>query len=70
MNWQLEAYLKQHGLRAADLVRETGLSTNTIYPMVRNDARRVDRDTLDTVIQVLRGLTGEQTEVGDLLRFE
>lgn len=70
MNWQLEGYLKQNGLRAIDLVRKTGLSTNTIYPMVRNDAQRVDRNTLDAVIQALRELTGKHTEVSDLLRFE
>ena len=50
MNWQLATYLKQNGLKAIDLVRETGLSTNTVYPIVRNDAQRVDRDTLDAVI--------------------
>lgn len=70
MNWQLKKYLGRHGLKASDLVRKTGLSTNTIYPMVRNDAQRVDRDTLDTVIQALRDLTGQPTEVSDILRFE
>ena len=70
MNWQLATYLKQNGLRAIDLVRETGLSTNTIYPIVRNDAQRVDRDTLDSVIQGLRRLTGKSTEISDILRFE
>ncbi len=70
MNWQLETYLKEHGLRAIDLVHKTGLSTNTVYPMVRNNAQRVDRDTLNRVIQALRDLTGKRTEVGDILRFE
>lgn len=70
VNWQLETYLKQHGLKAIDLVRKTGLSTNTVYPMVRNDAQRVDRETLTTVIQALRDLTGKHTEVGDILQFE
>ncbi len=69
MNWQLGEYLRANGLKPIDLVRQTGLSTNTVYPLVRNHAKRIDRETLDTVIQALRDLTGKDTDIADILKF-
>ena len=46
MNWRLSEYLEENGITPYQLFKETGLSVNTIYPIARNEARRVDRDTL------------------------
>lgn len=68
VNWALAEYLDQHDLTPYQLMKESGLSSNTVYPMARNQAERVSRDVLDKVLESLRRLTGEQTQVGDILR--
>ncbi len=70
MNWRLSEYLEENGITPYQLFKETGLSVNTIYPIARNEARRVDRDTLDRVLAGLRTLTGKPTDIGDILRYE
>lgn len=70
MNWKLKEYLESYKLKPIDLVRETELSTNTIYPMTRNEAKRIDRETLETVLVALRRMTGQDTQLADILVSE
>ena len=76
MEWQLGAYLDRYNrthrpkIWVSDIVEKTGLSSNTVYPISRGEAQRVDRETLSKIIQALRELTGESIEVSDLLKFE
>lgn len=70
MNWKLKSVLDDNQLKAIDLVRQTELSTNTIYPIVRNEAQRVDRETLGVIILALRELTKKEIQVSDILVFE
>ncbi len=49
------------------LVEETGMSTNTVYPIYRGEAQRVDRESLDKLIDGWQELTGESIGVADLL---
>lgn len=69
MNWQLAEYLEAHNLTPYRLMEHSGLSSNTVYPMARNQAQRVSRDVLDRVIRSLRELTGKETQTSDILRF-
>ena len=70
MRWKLQDYLNRHDLNAHRLVKASGLSSNTVYPMTRGDAQRVSLATLETVLIALRDLTGEKVGVGDLLELE
>ena len=76
MNWKLHDLMHEYNrdrnktgkrLTVKDLVEETGLSTNTLYPIYRGDAQRVDRESLDRLIDAWRVLTDEPIDVGDLL---
>ena len=51
----------EHKLRIADVVRETGLSRNTITLLYKETAQKVDLDALDRLCALF------SCEVGDLL---
>lgn len=70
MRWKLQAYLERHDLNAHRLVKASGLSSNTVYPMTRGETQRVSLATLETILLALRDLTGESVNVGDLLELE
>ncbi len=70
MRWKLQDYLERHNLNAHRLVKASGLSSNTVYPMTRGEAQRVSLATLETVLLALRDLTGERVAIGDLLELE
>ena len=70
MKWMLKETLKRHKLSAYQLRKASGLSVNTVYPMVRGEAERVSLATLDRVIETLRELSGERVVVGDVLEYE
>lgn len=70
MRWKLQDYLERHDLNAHRLVKASGLSSNTVYPMTRGEAQRVRLATLETVLLALRDLTGERVDVSDLLELE
>jgi len=70
MRWKLSGYLERHGLNANQVAVTAGLSPNTVYPMVRGVARRVDLRSLERVMTALVGLTGEEVRLDDLLEFE
>lgn len=63
----LGEYLKRHGLTPYRLVKESGLAQATVYNMARTPAQRVDLDTVGTMLDALRRMTGERVTVDDLL---
>lgn len=63
----LGGYLKRHGLTPYRLVKESGLAQATVYNMARTPAQRVDLDTVGTMLDALRRMTGERVTVDDLL---
>ena len=64
-------YLNKHGLSTYRLVQETEgkLAKNTVYAMVRGEAKRVDLETLDTLMGALHALTGESVGLEDVLAY-
>ncbi len=67
MRWTLKDYLTEHNLTPYQLAKVTGLSVNTVYPLARGEAKGIRLDTLQTVLDALDELTGEQVDVTDLL---
>lgn len=63
----LGGYLKRHGLTPYRLVKESGLAQATVYNMARTPAQRIDLDTVGTMLDALRRMTGERVTVDDLL---
>ncbi len=70
MRWLLKNYLAQNDLTPYQLVKTTGLSANTIYPLARGETQRISLDTLQTVLDGLDSLTGKQVNVTDILERE
>jgi transcriptional regulator with XRE-family HTH domain len=70
MRWTLKDYLNQHDLTAYQLAKATGLSVNTIYPLARGEAKGIQLETLQTVLDALDDLTGKRVDVSDLLERE
>jgi hypothetical protein len=50
-------------------MKQTGLSPNTIYPIVRGQAKAVSLETLGTLAAGIEALTGERPGIADLLEI-
>jgi DNA-binding Xre family transcriptional regulator len=70
MRWKLKELLDRENVTAYQLVKQSGLSTNTIYPLTRGEAKRVSLETLQTIVEALDGLTSKRVSVCDLLERE
>ena len=70
VTWKLAEYLERHDLTPYRLMEHSGLSSNTVYPIARNDAERVSKKVLEKLVLSLRELTGEDVNVGDILTLE
>ncbi len=66
---RLKQYLAKHQLSAYRLVKETKgkVARGGIYALARGDMQRLDLDTLDSVMEALESLTGEDLSFNDLL---
>ncbi len=62
-------FLRAHEITPYRLSRETNINFNTIYGIVNNKAKRVDRETLNSILTSLEELTGKSLEVSDVLAF-
>jgi hypothetical protein len=67
MRLNLGQYLERRHLTPYRLIKESGLARATVYNMARVPAQRVDLDTVSTLLQALRRLTGEPVTINDLL---
>ena len=59
----LARMMGEHKMRIADVVRETGLSRNTITLMHKETAQKVDLDAIERLCALF------QCQVGDLLEL-
>ena len=70
--WRIPDLLKKHNISAYGLASKLAgkVNRNSVYAIAKGDPERVDRNTLNHLVVVLRDLTGNQTlNVGDLLEF-
>ncbi len=61
------SYLQQKNITPYRLVKESGLAPNTVYTLARSPAKRVDLDTLGSIVEALTRLTGQPVTPNDLL---
>ncbi|MBZ9752978.1 hypothetical protein K7W42_19250 [Deinococcus sp. HMF7604] len=69
LRFSLDQYLRDHGLTAYRLVKETEgkVARGSIFAMARGDSvKRIDMENLNHVVAALSALTGEQVSVTDL----
>lgn len=71
VRWQLDAFLKAHGLTAYALAKASGIQRmSTVYRIAGKDAPvRVDLPTLAALLDGLRHLTGEDVQLTDILEY-
>jgi DNA-binding Xre family transcriptional regulator len=61
------SYLEQKNITPYRLVKESGLAPNTVYNLARTPAKRIDLDTLGSIVEALTRLTGKTVTPNDLL---
>jgi hypothetical protein len=72
IRWRVPDLLKKHNISAYSLASKLAgkVNRNSVYAIAKGEPERVDRNTLNHLVIVLRELTGNQTlNVGDLLEF-
>jgi DNA-binding Xre family transcriptional regulator len=69
MRWKLSELAKSKKVTARQIMLESGLSSNTVYPIARGTSSTVSLETMSKIISAMRTLTGDVIEVGDLLEF-
>ncbi|GGL18510.1 hypothetical protein [Deinococcus radiotolerans] len=73
IRFSLDHYLRDHGLTAYRLVKETEgkVARGSIFAMARGDSvKRIDLENLNHVVAALSALTGEKVSVADLFTGE
>ena len=63
----LGKYLEQHSITSYNLIKESGLASNTIYALARKPAQRIDLDTVSTILNTLERITGKEVSITDVL---
>jgi DNA-binding Xre family transcriptional regulator len=63
----INSYLEQQNITAYRLIKESGLAPNTVYTLARTPAKRIDLDTLESIVKALTRLTGKPVTPNDLL---
>jgi DNA-binding Xre family transcriptional regulator len=70
VRWKLKPFLERHRISTNALVKQTRLSRNTVYPIVRGETKQVSFETLSSISNGLEALTGERVDIQDLLEIE
>ncbi len=70
IRWKTSDFLKANNISGYRFWKESGLPKRSAYRIVNGDARNFNADTLDATIRALRGITGKQVGVADLLEYE
>ena len=75
MRWHLKELIgryesmKGESIRYEDISQATGLSTNTLTQIARNQATRADLKTINRLLDFFSGALGERLTTDDLLRY-
>lgn len=66
---KLEETLEIHKITKNALAREAKVRPNLIYDMCDGKTRRLDLDTLSTIIDTLSQMTGEKRTITDVIEY-
>jgi len=67
IDYRLSNLLKRKRITPYRLAKESGISMQSLYPLVRGEATQVRFDSLLRIITALKSLTGEAYSVADLV---
>lgn len=73
VEWKLRNLLEEEGLTAYALVKNMGVGVraNTIYRLARKEnlLKRVDLETIRSILDALNSLTGKNFSVCDIIKY-
>jgi len=69
VTWNLKPILDERKITRYALSKRSGLAMGTIYAMYDNRSKQVGLETLSSLLKALRELTGEEVDMGDVLRY-
>ena len=67
--WKLKDTMDTHKVTRYALQKASGVAMNTLRSMYDGETRRPDLDVLDTIIRELRGITGADITLADVLEW-
>lgn len=70
IRFTLKEFLDAHNVTPYKLSKESGVSLNTVYGIANDTSKRIDKDTLDSILRTLEGMTGKHLEVSDVMAFD
>jgi predicted transcriptional regulator len=70
IHFTLRERLDELAITPYQLSKTSGVSLNTVYSIVHDRTKRIDKDTLDALLTGLGDLTGKTFEVSDVLGYE
>ena len=62
--------LAEHDITPYRLSKESGVAMNTVYAIVKDETKRIDKATLYAILVALQNLTNRTYEVSDIVVFE
>jgi DNA-binding Xre family transcriptional regulator len=69
VEWNIKQLLEKHGKTPYALMKETGLSRQTVYAITNNQTSGLDFKTMSRIVDGLSKLTGQSITPNDVLRF-
>jgi DNA-binding Xre family transcriptional regulator len=69
VEWNIKQLLEKHGKTPYALMKETGLSRQTIYSIANNQTSGLDFRTMAKIVEGLAKLTGQSITPNDVLKF-
>jgi len=70
IRFTLRERLDELAITPYQLSKTSGVSLTTMYAIVHDRTKRIDKDTLDALLNGLNDLTGKTFEVSDVLGYE
>ena len=67
MRWKIKEFLANHGKTPYALMKETGLSRQTIYSIANNTTKGLEFPTMARLMTALEKLTGVEVSPNDVL---
>lgn len=70
INFKLDTLLKQHKCSRTHFAHITKVRPNTISDMCNGKTKRLELDTLNSIMRALNQLSNKQVFIGDLIEYK
>ena len=70
LRWKLNEFLEANDITPYRIMKDTGLSPNTVYGIVRNETQTVHGQVLTKILRYLEGRLNKPVKLSDVLVWE